>query len=109
MCDFKTRKAFICKDASKCDLLDVNTARSQDLVGIWEQIGIYDPVLFIYKPPSPDSKVRKACTPWAKVTASDFEYIWVINKGDYCCGEGNRKVFQCKSSDEGLCFATSPD
>jgi len=110
MCDFEKRKAFRCKDASKCDLLDVNTASNEELLNTWIRIGLFlvDPIFF-YKTVSSDSLRSQACTPYAEFTATSFEYIFIVNKGDFACGIENRQVFQCKVAEEGRCYNTDPN
>jgi hypothetical protein len=49
------------------------------------------------------------CTQYALVTASTYEFVFVFKKGDFACGDGDRKVFQCIREDEGLCYKTNPN
>jgi hypothetical protein len=40
MCDYKSGKAYVCVNASLCDLLNVNSARVSELLDIWQRLSI---------------------------------------------------------------------
>jgi hypothetical protein len=65
--------------------------------------------IFFYKTVSANSLASMECTQYALVTASTYEFVFVFKKGDFACGDGDRKVFQCIREDEGLCYKTNPN